>query len=101
MPTIQNRCSCNFVQFTDISGTSEPISREFGIWQYQYWSVVFTVDADYIVKSCHGYNEEDIVFDASWKAAKAFSIMTFIFATGILVAYCVGKLYLFDVLHMQ
>ena len=82
--------SCNFIQFTDISGTSEPISREFGIWQYQYWSMVFTVDADYIVKTCHGYNEEDIVFDASWKAAKAFSIMTFIFAIGILIAYCVA-----------
>ena len=35
---------CNYVKFTDISGTSEPISREFGIWFYQYWSTVVSLE---------------------------------------------------------
>ena len=79
---------CNFVKFTDVSGTSEPITREFGLWYYQYWSAVFSGGATYIVKTCHSYPGGTEI-DASWKAARAFDIMALIFAIILLIVICI------------
>lgn len=78
---------CNFIKFVDTSGTSQPISREFGLWYYQYWATIFTTDGTYIVRTCHLY-PDGLEFDASWKAARAFSILAFIFAFIIMFLKC-------------
>ncbi|KAL7540070.1 hypothetical protein ACHAXR_009852 [Thalassiosira sp. AJA248-18] len=75
---------CNFIKFTAISGASEPISLEFGIWYYQFWSIVTSVDGKYIFETCHGY-PDSMPIDSNWKAARAFSVMTFIFALVVFI----------------
>eukprot|EP00581_Thalassiosira_minuscula_P009426 CAMPEP_0183707732 /NCGR_PEP_ID=MMETSP0737-20130205/4225_1 /TAXON_ID=385413 /ORGANISM="Thalassiosira miniscula, Strain CCMP1093" /LENGTH=219 /DNA_ID=CAMNT_0025935461 /DNA_START=146 /DNA_END=802 /DNA_ORIENTATION=- len=80
---------CGFVKFTSTSGTSEPISLQFGIWYYQFFSVVFTVDGAFAFESCHGYPDW-VSLDGSWKAARAFSVLTFIFSIIVLVTACVS-----------
>lgn len=71
--------NCNFIKFTSTAGSSEPIVRELGIWYYQFYSYVATVDGQYIVQTCSVY-PDSIDIDASWKAARAFSSLSFIFA---------------------
>ncbi|KAL7540071.1 hypothetical protein ACHAXR_009853 [Thalassiosira sp. AJA248-18] len=103
---------CDLVKFTDISGTSEPITREFGIpanqwfssfdnqypisvrkrWSYQYWALVASSGGAYVVKTCQTY-PDSTEFDASWKAAKAFDVLTFMFSIIILVVWCIGACY--------
>lgn len=73
---------CNFIAFTDTSGTSEPITLEYGIWFYRSWSLVASNDGTYIVESCHQYPDW-VEIDGSWKAAMAFSVITTVL--GILV----------------
>lgn len=80
---------CNFIKFTDTSGTSEPISKEFGIWYYQFWTIIFTTDGNYFTaKTCNSY-PDSMSLDASWKAARAFCALGFIFAIIILIVQCV------------
>jgi len=74
---------CNFIKFTDISGSASPLVREFGIWYYQSWASVVTSDGAYIVMACMGY-PDSIELDSSWKAARAFSVITLIFAVIII-----------------
>mmetsp|Transcript_3714 Transcript_3714/g.8190 ORF Transcript_3714/g.8190 Transcript_3714/m.8190 type:complete len:223 (+) Transcript_3714:150-818(+) len=74
---------CNFIKFTDVSGTSEPITREFGLWYYQFWSLIVNTDGNFIVKTCNSY-PDSITLDGAWKAARAFCILTLIFAIVIL-----------------
>lgn len=81
--------NCNFVKFTDTSGTSEPISLQFGIWYYQFWSLVYSASGTFVFESCHGY-PDSIELDSSWKAARAFSILAFISAIIVLIAACMS-----------
>lgn len=69
--------NCDFVKFTDTSGTSAPISLQFGVWYYQFWSMVTSVDGRFVFESCHGYPDY-MDIDPAWKAARAFSVMAFI-----------------------
>jgi len=80
---------CNFIQFAATSGTSDPISFELGIWYYRYWDLVLSTSGNFILESCHGYDDY-VEMDDSWKAARAFSILTIIFAIIILVAICIS-----------
>lgn len=75
---------CNFIKFTDTSGTSEPISMQFGIWYYQFWSVVTSADGTFLFESCHGYPDY-VELDATWKAARAFSVLTLIFGLVVFI----------------
>ncbi|KAL7528890.1 hypothetical protein ACHAWF_002751 [Thalassiosira exigua] len=76
---------CNFVKFTSMSGSSEPITRQFGIWYYEFISSVTSVDGTYLVQTCHSYPDY-VDIDPAWKAAKAFSIITFILAILMFIA---------------
>ncbi|KAL7536503.1 hypothetical protein ACHAWF_005484 [Thalassiosira exigua] len=75
---------CDFVKFTSTSGSSEPITLNFGIWYYRFWSLVATIDGTYLVESCQAYPDSAVV-DPAWKAARAFSVITFFFAVILLV----------------
>lgn len=48
-------------------------------WSYQFWSVVASTDGTFIFESCNGY-PSSMVVDSAWKTARAFSVLTFIFA---------------------
>eukprot|EP00581_Thalassiosira_minuscula_P012029 CAMPEP_0183729952 /NCGR_PEP_ID=MMETSP0737-20130205/31610_1 /TAXON_ID=385413 /ORGANISM="Thalassiosira miniscula, Strain CCMP1093" /LENGTH=215 /DNA_ID=CAMNT_0025962285 /DNA_START=40 /DNA_END=687 /DNA_ORIENTATION=- len=76
---------CNFIQFTSTSGTSDPITLNFGIWYYQFWSVVKSVDGTFLLESCHRYPDY-VTFDGSWKAARTFCALTFFFSLFALIA---------------
>lgn len=78
---------CNFLKFTDISGTSEPISFEFGIWAYQYWTAVFSTEGTYMFKTCYRY-PDSLVLDAPWKATRAFGVLAFVSAIIVMVVKC-------------
>lgn len=68
---------CNFIKFTDIYGTSNPVSWHFGIWYYEFWSIVKSADGTFFLASCHGFPDY-VELDATWKAARAFSVLTLI-----------------------
>ncbi|KAL7542536.1 hypothetical protein ACHAWF_007197 [Thalassiosira exigua] len=76
---------CNFVEFTSVSGGSEAITRHFGIWYFESISYVASVSGRYLVATCHPYPDY-VDIDPAWKAAMAFSIITFILAIGVFVA---------------
>jgi len=78
---------CNFIKFTDVSGSSEPLSRSFGIYLYQFWATVITTDGSYIVKTCQEY-PDTIELDGAWKAARAFTIITFVLVIILLIGKC-------------
>jgi hypothetical protein len=80
---------CNFVQFNVISGYSEPLSLQFGMWRLRTWTFAATVDAAYLIEGCGSY-PDGIDIDPSWKAARAFSIMAFIFGLFVLIGSCVA-----------
>merc|ERR1711971_944334 len=81
---------CNFIKFTDTSGTSDPISLQFGIWYYRFWSLVTSVDGTFIFESCHEY-PDFVDLDASWKAARAFSALAAIFGIAIFLSSIVSS----------
>ena len=69
-----------FLKFTSTAfGASEPISVEFGIWYYQSLAAITTTDGIYIGEYCQAY-PDTIEIDGSWKAARAFSVLVFIFS---------------------
>lgn len=74
--------NCNFIKFTDTADSS--IARTFGIWYYQYWATIVTIDGSFIVKTCQNY-PDSVNLDASWKAARAFSVLSLVFAIIIIV----------------
>lgn len=73
---------CNFVKFTDTADSS--VTREFGIWYYQSWATIFSSDGTFIVKTCQSY-PDSATLDASWKAARAFCVLAFIFAIIVII----------------
>ncbi|KAL7549790.1 hypothetical protein ACHAWF_013047 [Thalassiosira exigua] len=75
---------CDFVKFTDTSGTSEPVSLRFGVWNFQFWSLVSSVDGTFVFESCRGYPDY-VTIDPAWKAARAFAVLTFLFAVVLFV----------------
>jgi len=60
------------------------IKRQFGLWYYQSWAYVNTTEGTFIVKTCQIY-PDDVSPDASWKAARAFSSLTLVFAIIIII----------------
>ena len=69
-----------FLKFTSTAfGTSRPITVEFGIWYYESLAAISTTDGNYIVEYCQAY-PDTVEIDASWKAARAFSVLVFIFS---------------------
>lgn len=76
---------CTFVKFAS-TDDDETASLEFGIWRYLHVSE----------SSCDGYPDDDddvyvyVYVDPSWKAARAFSILSLIFGT-FLVVYTIAK----------
>jgi hypothetical protein len=69
-----------FLKFSSTAfGTSTPITVEFGIWYYESLAAISTTDGNYIVEYCQAY-PDTVEIDASWKAARAFSVLVFIFA---------------------
>lgn len=80
--------NCNYVKFTDTSGTSEPVSLQYGIWNFLYWSIVRSIDGVFAFESCHYYGDL-IEMDASWKAARAFSVLAFIFGILVIITSCI------------
>lgn len=80
---------CDFVKFTDTSGTSpDPVSLQFGMWRYLFYSLVANVDGLYVFESCHGYPDYQEI-DPTWKTAQAFSILAFIFGLFALIFSCI------------
>lgn len=79
--------NCNFVEFTDILGSSAPMTRTFGVWMYSSWALVATNEGTMIVKTCQGY-PDGIEADATWTTARAFSVISFFFALFVLVIKC-------------
>lgn len=57
-------------------------------WYYQYWAQVITTDGVYIVKTCQSYPDA-VEFDASWKAAIAFSIIAWVTILCVAVGKCI------------
>lgn len=80
---------CNFVSFTSTAGFTQPVSVNFGIWSYQFWTIATSVGGSVIFETCHKY-PADVAIDSDWRAARAFSILAIIF----------GGLYLFTNLIM-
>ena len=85
---------CNFLRFdgTDINGAAFPM--ELGLWYYAFYAWVMVPGGSgltvgvYQYGTCNTY-EEYTQIDPTWKAAQAFSIITFIFGIFTLVAVCV------------
>lgn len=85
---------CNFLRFdgTDINGAAFPM--ELGLWYYAFYAWVMVPGGSGLTTSvyqfgtCNAY-EEYTQIDPTWKAAQAFSIITFIFGIFTLVAVCV------------
>lgn len=66
-------------------GSSSPLTIEFGIWYYQSVAAVSTTGGTYLVEYCQVY-PDTVVIDASWKAARAFGVLVFIFSCIVLAA---------------
>ena len=85
---------CNFLRFdgTDINGAAFPM--ELGLWYYSFYTWVMVPGGSGLTTSvyqfgtCNAY-EEYTQIDPTWKAAQAFSIITFILGIFTLVAVCV------------
>lgn len=76
---------CNFIKFTSATyGSSRPLAQEFDIWNYQSVSAVVSSDGTFMFKSCHSYPDY-VQMDSSWKAAKAFTVLTFIASLVIII----------------
>jgi len=56
-------------------------------WLYQFWSIVFTTEGSYIVKTCQNY-PDTLELDGSWKAARAFSVIGFVLIIMLLIIKC-------------
>ena len=64
----------------DTSGNQ--IKMQFGVWNYLGYFLTTPVGGDsgvYVLESCRGYGEA-VELDDYWKAARAFSALTYIFA---------------------
>ena len=53
-------------------------------WYYQSWAFVASTSGSYVFESCHGYPDYTAI-DATWKAARAFGIISFILGIVMLV----------------
>jgi len=78
---------CNFIKYVSTGGTSKPIVREFGIWHYRSVNDIVSSDGNFVVESCHRY-PDSTEFDVAWNAARAFSIIVFIFAIIAIIVKC-------------
>lgn len=79
---------CNFLKFTDQSGGSNPITRQFGIFSYQRWQwVISSSGGSYIYQSCYTYPDA-LQQDSAWKAAASFVILTILFSIILLIVRC-------------
>ena len=67
--------------------TLQIITHHIFSWYYQFWAAVTSTDGTYIVKTCQAYPDA-VALDASWKAALAFSIITFLLVLIMLIGKC-------------
>lgn len=75
---------CSFISFTSKTGFANPVTVQFGIWSYQFWTIATSVGGSVIFETCHRY-PSSVNVDGNWKAARAFSTM----------ALLVGGIFLF------
>ena len=69
---------CKFLKFTSETAVGDDVTVEFGIWYYQWWSIVDTaVQGPVMYQSCHEYPDY-VSIDSKWKSARAFSVMALI-----------------------
>ena len=76
---ITARRALTLLKFTGVSGTSSPLTREFGIWYEQSWVTAVSNDGAYLVQVCQAY-PDSVAIDGSWKAARAFQVLVFVFS---------------------
>lgn len=76
---------CNFIKFTAPYGANGgEIEIKFGVWLYQSWSIVASVDSLHIQKSCHAYIDSATI-DTAWKTSRIAIIMTGVFGFSFLL----------------
>ena len=63
---------CSFLSFTSTSGFTRPVTVQFGIWSYQFWTVATSVGGSVLFETCHRY-PSDMEVDSYVKSARAFS----------------------------
>ena len=80
---------CAFVKFPSTSGNSGDADMQLGLWYYTFISFLVSTGGTYAFESCNVY-PETVTMDASWKAARAFSVIAFICGIIMLVAACVS-----------
>jgi hypothetical protein len=70
-----------FLKFTSTAfGTSSPLTVDFGLWYHDSLAAITATDGTtYLVEYCKKY-PASVEIDVSWKAARAFSVLVFIFS---------------------
>merc|ERR1719221_1506132 len=84
---------CNFIEFTDTAGTTKPVSMKFGIWYYLGYYRVKSINQNsepFVLASCRPY-DNSIHPDSYWKAARAFSSISFFFAFFVIILNVVSS----------
>jgi len=84
---------CNMVEFEGAGiGNTPGIKMEFGVWYYLGYVLTTPVGGSsvYVFETCRGYGEA-VALDDYWKAARAFSGLTFIFAFVVIISNCVSS----------
>mmetsp|Transcript_9315 Transcript_9315/g.16536 ORF Transcript_9315/g.16536 Transcript_9315/m.16536 type:complete len:223 (+) Transcript_9315:55-723(+) len=86
---------CSFLSFTSTSGFTRPVTIQFGIWSYQFWTVATSVGGSIIFETCHRY-PSDMEVDSYLRSARAFSTLALLFG-GVflfsnLIASCISPL---------
>jgi len=54
-------------------------------WSYQSLSAAISADGTFLFRSCNDYPKDGMSVDASWKAARAFLVLTFILSMVVVV----------------
>lgn len=80
---------CSFLKFRSTSAPVDQFDLELGLWFYQYWSLLISTSGAFVYESCNPYPDFTAI-DASWKAARAFGIITFVFAIVMLIVACIS-----------
>lgn len=78
---------CNFLSLSLTYGNStqpDTLDLHFGIWSYQTWTKVSSINGPVIFEGCHHY-PEFVEVDPLWKAARAFSVMALVFCVGMML----------------
>jgi len=70
---------CEFVSFTEVGNSTNPVSLSYGIWNYLGYSTRNTLSGTQVImQTCNYYPANSVVVDTKWRTARAFSALTII-----------------------